>query len=428
MEKEFIELFENYKSPIDDDKVVEEIVKLYGNNWFYNEISKIGAEDKCKEEYPIKDMDIFYSNLFNLWKKNILEKTNIDEKQQFFEGNYIAVVRILKKIPDIHTYKEFCSINKKYLLIKNYGMFYTDGCWMYVTSRYINGTKKRDIKADYRLYINAEANDVYKIVCSFIYKCYENQLPFEFKFVKYAEDLPDRADSIVIWADEETLFKYIQILNEIQEKRSDIIARCKRPPILTMPINNWVGFGQEPPESSYTYYRIDILQDAIRKATLKWIAENKNTTIKNRDNKLTVKEYMAISSVKEKAKIINDFFEMFPEKEFYEDGIKKDEINNEWCIKAYEFLVDKVIPELYNGKRKIEYIDGTKKITFYFKKSIEETCKLLIKSPNRKKDFIQSIREIIKTESKKYGISSKNFAFNIEYEKEVMKSKETERD
>ncbi len=76
MKKEFVELFENSRNPIEDDKVIEEIASAYiRDGWFYDEIVKIGADDKKTQEYPIQDMNILYSTLFNIWKKNIKEES-----------------------------------------------------------------------------------------------------------------------------------------------------------------------------------------------------------------------------------------------------------------------------------------------------------------------------------------------------------------
>jgi len=429
MRKEFVDLFENSKNPVESDETIEKITRAYiQKDFFYNEIVKIGAENKTMQEYPVRDMDILYSALFNYWKQNILDLSNVDEKKKVFQDNYNDIISALKNIPDIHTYEEFCQINEKYPLIKKYGMMYPDNNWIFLSSRYINGTRKNDIDAKYRLYINTGANDLYKIVSSFIYKCYDNKLPFDLKFVKFAEDLSIRADSIVIWADENTLFEYLKILNEIQEKRADIALRCKKPPILTMQINDWIGFGEEPPKGSYTDYRVELLRNSIEKALIDWIIENENTVINYGKSRFSIKEYITAKSVKEGVKRTIEEFNRAPRRAPTRYGMQKDDLNNELCIKVCESIKDEVIPKLKSGEKKIQYMDGTKKLTFYFKSSIEDICNMLIKSSNSKRKFFESIRNNIKTGSKQYGISSKNFAFDIKFEEEVEKTKNLERE
>lgn len=428
MKKEFINLFENSKNPIESDEIIEKIAKAYiQKDFFYNEIVKIGAENKTIQDYPVRDMDILYSSLFNLWKYNILDLSNINEKKKVLQDDYNDIISALKNIPDIHTYQEFCQINEKYPLIKKYGMIYPDNSWIFLSSRYMNGTRKNDINPKYRLYINTEARDLYKIVSAFIYKCYDNKLPFDLKFIKFAEDLSIRSDSIVIWADENTLFEYIKILNEMQEKRGDIISRCKKPPILTMQINDWIGFGEEPPKSSYTYYRVELLRNSIEKALIDWIIENENTVINYGKSRFSIKEYITAKSVKKGVKKTLEEFNRAPRRAPSRYGMQKDDLNNELCIKVCESIKDEVISKLKRGEKKIQYIDGTKRLTFYFQSSIEDICNMLIKSPKNKSKFFESIRNNIKTSSKQYGISSKNFAFSTKTE-EMIKTKNIERE
>lgn len=428
MKEDVINLFKNGKNPLENDKTIEQLAKAYTRNgWFYDEIVKIGTEDKEKQEYPIRDMDILYSSLFNLWKHNILDTTNVNEIKQLLQDDFNILVEILRNMPDIHTYQEFCDINKQYDLIKKYGILFPDNHWTYLSSRYLNGTRKFDMEEKYRFYINTNASDLYKIVSSFIVMCYKKNLPFDLKMVKYAEDLNIRADSIVIWSDDKTLPEYLKFFEEFQAKRDDITSRCKQPPILTMHINGWIGFGEEPPESSYTDYRQELLKNSIQKAIIDWIIENENTPIRYGESNLSVKEYITAKSVKKSMERWIKDCNSAPHRAVTRYGMSKDGFNTDFYYKMCETMKDKVIPALKDGEDKMEYLGKTKTLPFFFRSSMIDICNMLIKSPNSKGEFLDSIRNNIKNGSKQYDISSKNFAFSIQSEKDAMETKNLDR-
>lgn len=53
---------------------------------------------------------------------------------------------------------------------------------------------------------------------------------------------------------------------------------------------------------------------------------------------------------------------------------------------------------------------------------------MLIKSPNSKGEFFDSIRNNIKNSSKQYDISTKNFAFSIQSEEAAIETKNLDRE
>ena len=250
------------------------------------------------------EKDTFWSVLFNKWKRNILNNIGKINPEKY-QGHFEELVKNLKEIPDITSYHELCNIVKNHPIVSKYGIMPSgDRLWNFVLSRNISGRKDNDINPNYRLYINSEASDTYQIVAGFISKCSKQNLPYYLKFIEVPEDYQDRADSIVIWADEKTLFKYITILNDLKEEVPNIISRCNEPPLLTMRINDWIGFGEEPNEGSYTSARIKLLKNSIDNAITKWIIENQDKRLTFGKSNFSIKEYITAKSVKEEFDII----------------------------------------------------------------------------------------------------------------------------
>ena len=348
---QYLKLYEKSNNPLENNEILEKVIKAYisykknGSTTFYNEIEKAGTERKKSTPPPMTEKDTFWSVLFNKWKRNILNnigKINPEE----YQGHFEELVKNLKEIPDITSYDELCNIVKNHPIVSKYGIMPSgDRLWNFVLSRNISGRKDNDINPNYRLYINSEASDTYQIVAGFISKCSKQNLPYYLKFIEVPEDYQDRADSIVIWADEKTLFKYITILNDLKEEVPNIISRCNEPPLLTMRINDWIGFGEEPNEGSYTSARIKLLKNSIDNAITKWIIENQDKRLTFGKSNFSIKEYITAKSVKEEFDIIKREIMRNP-KCSIRYGVEINDLNSDLYIELCNDLVSQVIPNI----------------------------------------------------------------------------------
>lgn len=431
--EQYFKLYNNSKNPMEDNEILEKVVNAYiskakfGSRSFYNEIEKIGTEGKTSTPPPSKEKDKFWSVLFNNWKRNISNNNGkINPKK--YEGHLEELLMNLKEISNISTYDELCTIVEKYPVISKYGIMPRgDRLWNFVLSRNISGMKENDINPNYRLYINSEASDTYQIVAGFISKCSQNNLPYYLKFIECASDYQDRADSIVIWADEKTLFQYIAILDELKEELPNIISRCNEPPVLTMKINNWIGFGEEPQDGSYTSARIKLLMNSIDGAIRQWIIENQDKRLKYKKANFSVKEYMTAKSVKEEFNIIKREIRRNP-KASIGYGVKINELNSDFYIELCNELVNEVIPAIESNNNKIEYKQNGRKMFFYFDESIYELLDMILHSDTERANIFEKIRENIKLNSKQYGIDAEKFIFNDDYLDRIRKSQDNERE
>lgn len=429
---QYLKLYEKSNNPLENNEILEKVIKAYisykknVSTTFYNEIEKAGTERKKSTPPPMMEKDTFWSVLFNKWKRNILNNIGKINPEKY-QGHFEELVKNLKEIPDITSYHELCNIVKNHPIVSKYGIMPSgDRLWNFVLSRNISGRKDNDINPNYRLYINSEASDTYQIVAGFISKCSKQNLPYYLKFIEVPEDYQDRADSIVIWADEKTLFKYITILNDLKEEVPNIISRCNEPPLLTMRINDWIGFGEEPNEGSYTSARIKLLKNSIDNAITKWIIENQDKRLTFGKSNFSIKEYITAKSVKEEFDIIKREIMRNP-KCSIRYGLEINDLNSDLYIELCNDLVSQVIPNIKDNNYQIPYNKNGKKMFFNFNESIYEVLDMIVRSDTEKNDIFEKIRGNIKANSKQYGIDAEKFIFNDDYLERIKKTEEKER-
>ena len=429
----YLELYNKSINPLDDDKILAEIVQAYilkgkfGFWSFYYEIEEIGTEGKKADHPKKKEKDLLWSVLFNIWKDNILNHNDKINPQKY-NGHFNELVQTLKGIPDISTYAELCSIVEKYPVISKYGIMPSgDRLWNFVLSKNITGIKEIDVNPVYRLYINSEAKDTYKLIIGFLYKCFKNNIPFYLKFIEYPEDYPERADSIVIWADENTLFQYIKILNELKAKFPEIVARCGKPPVLTMKVDNWIGFGEEPKEGSYTTARIDLLMNSINDAICQWIVENQDRKVTSGKVNFSVKQYIAAKSVKESFKIVRRETQRNP-RQIKNYGVAPNDLSIDLYTEICCEILDEIIPAIQSEDKEVIYKKNGKNLYFRLKDSIYELLAMTMNSDTEKANLFKKIRNNIKIYSKKYGIDSQKFIYNDDYLERFKHEEEQERE
>ncbi len=255
---------------------------------------------------------------------------------------------------------------------------------------------------EYRLYINSEVNNLYDLIKEFTYDCLSTNTPFYYKFPNKGEDTGNRADSIVIYSDEENLFKHIQMLNNIKARNPDLVASCKKPPILTIPINEWIGFGQEPfnNEESYTSIRADLIFKSIKESLIDWIRINAEAKEKVGNQSLSIKDYIIFDSIKS------------------EYIYHKDTLTTASCKKIYDTVKDILIPILEEDKL-ITYTKGEEKIAFSFRKQLNKICSIILKSKEKSNAFFSLIRKNIRNNSEKYKIDGDKFGFNSGFREKI---------
>lgn len=248
------------------------------------------------------------------------------------------------------------------------------------------------------------------------------------KFIEDPKDYQERADSIVIWADEKTLFKYYRILNQLQKRMPNVISRCSEPPILTMKINSWIGFGEEPNsiEQSYTSARSKILVESISNALRTWIIENSEKKVNINKLDFPVKQYIAARSVKDGFDSMKKEIKTRP-KSILSYGVNDSDLNRDLYIEVLNDIIDDVIPAIESDDDSIDYNKNGKNLRFYFRNSLNDVLDFVMNSDVDRKLFFEKIRENIKQNSKKYEIDEEKFIFNDGYLEQIKRNEDCER-
>ena len=193
-----------------------------------------------------------------------------------------------------------------------------------------------------------------------------------------------------------------------------------------MKINDWLGFGEEPKDGSYTSARIELLMNSIDCAIRQWIVENQDKRLKYKNANFSVKEYITAKSVKEEFNIIKREIGRNP-KRTIGYGLKINELNSDFYIELCNELVNEVIPVIESNNNKIEYKQNGKKMFFYFDESIYTLLDMILNSDTERANIFEKIRVNIKLNSKKYGIDSEKFIYNDDYLDRIRNSQDNER-
>ena len=275
------DLYNQIQNPLERPDFAEQMFGAYGFIGVYKNLQSVGAlpqnNNPTKDEKDKFENDKikFEINLTNRWIRKVANST----PEQIAKGmesdkKFDELVELFKTYPDpaittTEQYEKF--INDQGTKARHFTKEY-DSSWAHTISRAIDGRTYDRQKTEHRLYLNLGIDDFFTVAQAFVEKCEKQNLQFYFKYPKRAPYFQDRADNFVLYCSTESLPKYIEILNEIEKEKPQIISRAGRPPILTGHINKWIGIGQEPkqPEGidqdnkhSFTSYRDPIIYDAI---------------------------------------------------------------------------------------------------------------------------------------------------------------------
>lgn len=290
-----MDLYRSVQSPLDDLDKVKKIIEIYSasdkdGKDFYKKLVYL-SEKKYSGRTFQKDLDDFNSLLFNLWKANIVDMTE-DEYNSLYlgKGNYQDIDfqklrKHLSLIDDVHTEEEVENIInklkdnpqlsesfKKYKYTVNQGSLFDK--WIYVDSGKLGQRPTHNIQ--HRLYLNVERPYIESFICQIILEADKREMEFSIKY----SDSGDRDDTIVVYANDNNILQYIDILRELREKNTGLKNKIYSPPIMTGTIDGWIGYGSEPTitinkkQQSYTTLREKIIKEAISKVYSDWLSSH----------------------------------------------------------------------------------------------------------------------------------------------------------
>ncbi|MBP3800716.1 MAG: hypothetical protein J6I85_01600 [Clostridia bacterium] len=292
-----MDLYNSVQSPLDDLDKVKKIIEVYSKSDkdgkdFYKNLVHL-SEKKYSDKIDQNDIDSFNSLLFNVWKSNIVNMSEDEynsfysEKGTYQDNDFQDLRDYLSSIKNVSTEAEIDEIieklqkNPKYSkAFEKYTYILEQGKslqrWLYVDSERLAQRPTHGIQ--HRLYLNVER----PYIESFIYRIISEADKREMDFtIKYSE-AGARDDTIVIYANDNNILQYIEILREFREQYPDISNRINFPPIMTGLIDGWIGYGAEPTitinkeQQSYTTLREKVIKEAISKTYYDWLSSHSN--------------------------------------------------------------------------------------------------------------------------------------------------------
>lgn len=237
--------------------VIDNYLKCYNYSKVEEKINNISdvEQEKLLSNHSIY-FDKLYSMIFNEWKHTTSNLTDSQIKSMIDEGlvddDYYEVRDYLKNAPYIEHAKDFrSSISGNDVCSKYSKKVFIGNGWEHFFSRLLIYPLQEKINVEHRLYLNPFETDCYELAYLFAEKCLFRKIPFYFKMDNSVAD-----DKIVIYSDTEHLKKYIKLLEEIKKEHPNIVANCSKPPVLCGVIDNWIGYGSQPKQNSYSFNSI----------------------------------------------------------------------------------------------------------------------------------------------------------------------------
>ena len=299
-------IYNEIQYPINNDDTLKKIIETYAkceekHRDFYTSIMQ-GTDKEHIDQWFQSDEDYLFAVLFNTWKENITKITPIKfqklygHKGEFYDKDFRELQNYLDGISDISTKEEFDQImHKKHgneLLdkaIKKYTLEVKQGSlfdkWHYIDSAKL--AEKTTSPVIHRLYINTDSVLTRPLLADMFAEFQNREMEYSLKY----SEAGGRDDTIVIYANDENLQDYIEILRDKYEKIQQIrsnkpgyaeIYNIYAPPLMTGVIDGWIGYGTEPGKdengnnTSYNKVREKLMKEAISKATYEWFYENKD--------------------------------------------------------------------------------------------------------------------------------------------------------
>ena len=196
-------------------------------------------------------------------------KSSYDEKTLNYITDYLYdLCSLFNKF-----YSKYSIINEKDEQIKNILCKYSYehwSIWHHIFASKILLNDELNFDVEHRLYLNTDLSSIHEIMKYYLEKCFKYNIPFYFKYCEQTT----RNDCIVIYTNTDNLAKNIEILREIKKEHPELSSRIYYPPILTGPIDEWIGYGSEPKQQitniSFNEKRSEIIYPIIEKVTKIW--------------------------------------------------------------------------------------------------------------------------------------------------------------
>ena len=292
-----IDLLNTAANPLTEDSI-KRIIELYSLN---NNLttSVMGANKRNNSRINSTDKEQLDREMFHTWKEQILGLSEKEAMELFEEvkidRDFINLRNFLMANSEVESSAVFRRLCEDNGLGKTYDAYRWDSKgrgntpYTYITSNMIYSHKEDPFKVHHDIYINTNCDDTYFMANLFRKKCEEEGIPYLFK----VSESPFRDDSIIIYASDEYVERYMDILGAIKEENPELASRINVPPLLTSKVD-YYGFGSEPSRSengrnrSYNVVRTSVIEDAIANNARIWFYKNRGLAL----NGVTIQQAM----------------------------------------------------------------------------------------------------------------------------------------
>lgn len=287
-------------NPLDDRQNISQLLDEFVNGIGYESLINIYRSDKVNGKVDQREIDKYYSSIFNEWKNSILSipKDKVEDMASRIGNGFRLLYNFLKKQPDLHTKKAVDEVlynrknedlNEVINLLNPFKRGRTS--WTYITNNYVDIRDFKGFEIQHRIYLNIDSDKVFKVANLIREKCKELDLAYEFKF----DDMADRADSMVIYCSDDNLLIFVKLLELIRKENKDLKNAFHRPPVATGVYKGWIGYGEEPSKerTSYNVERAPVIRQGIGKAYGEWVVDIPKHNIRVGDKTMTYLDYLA---------------------------------------------------------------------------------------------------------------------------------------
>ena len=283
-----IDLINTSVNPLNEDSI-KRIIELYSMN---NNLtsSVMGANKRNNSRINMADKEELDREMFLAWKDEILNLSDKEAMELFEEcridKDFKNLRNFLIRHKDVESSAMFRRLCIEEKLEKTYDAYRWDSKglgntpYTYVTSNKIWSHKEDPFRVQHDIYINTNCDDTYFMANEFRKKCESEGLPYLFK----VSESPFRDDSIIIYASDELVERYMEILGTIKEENPELASRINVPPLLTSKVD-YYGYGSEPSKGengrnrSYNVVRTNIIEDAIADSARRWFYRNRGLAL-----------------------------------------------------------------------------------------------------------------------------------------------------
>jgi len=246
------------------------------------EITKLPVDEHLLDKLIERYLSIPYAKMSNgvmELPKLLYDKINILDGSQVSKFNKDDLDNFIKVINDgyIKAGKPFDP--KKYNGVTN-PLSLMAG-WNIFQSWHLLGTEKiksKDIA--HRFYFGISNDKVYELSHLLYDKFKKKGIPFYFK--TDADDHIQRTDNLVLYTSTPLLEKTLEVLEELQKERPDLLQNCCEPSILVGRYSDKIGYATEDKKSttSYTDLICNTFLNAIEKSLIEYTNGNYNPQMK----------------------------------------------------------------------------------------------------------------------------------------------------